>query len=175
MTVIVPDEGRFAEVEQRLDGSTLTSLVGDLQRGSVDVSLPKFGFTTEVPLTDALRDLGLGTAMDSATADFSTISAEPLWFTAMLHQTYLGIAEQGTEATASKPRSPETTTRPRPVDTAVDDTGLSPGGPTTTAPTALRPASSPDAVVVDRPFLVLVRDRVTGAPLFYGRVLSPNG
>ena len=27
----------------------------------------------------------------------------------------------------------------------------------------------------DRPFLVLVRDRPTGAALFYGRVLSPNG
>ena len=35
---------------------------------------------------------------------------------------------------------------------------------------------APGAVVVrvDGPFLVLVRDRPTGAALLYGRVLSPN-
>ena len=43
--------------------------------------------------------------------------------------------------------------------------------PTTIAPTVAKAT----VVTVDRPFLVLVRDRPTGAALFYGRVLSPNG
>ena len=172
MTVIVPDEGRFTEVEERLDGSRLTDLVGGLRRGTLDLSMPKFGFTTDVPLTDALRDLGLLPAMDPGTADFSRISAEPLWLTSMLHQTYLSVAEQGTEATATNPRAPGTAAA-RPTDTTPAD-GTAPISEPPSG-TVDQPASEPDVIVVDRPFLVLVRDRTTGAPVFYGRVLSPNG
>ena len=79
---------------------------------------------------------------------------------------------------ATRPGGPATTGRK-----GTDDTALAAGttSPATTAPLPTDSrgeavtASGAVAVTVDRPFLVLVRDRPTGAPLFYGRVLSPNG
>ena len=122
MTIIIPDEGRFTDVEQGLDGERLEELLTDLRLTTVDLSLPKFGFTTDTPLTDALRSLGLTDATDSSTADFSGISSEPLSLTSMLHQTFLAVAEQGTEATASNPKPPATTTTTRPPTTVhLDD------------------------------------------------------
>jgi len=123
-------------------------------------------------------------ATDPFAADFSGISTEPLSLTSVLHQTYLAIAEQGTEATATNPKPPATTptTRARTTTTVPSTTtpaadGQGGGGDTTTTAATTTVPSVPRAVVVDadRPFLVLVRDRPTGAALFYGRVLSPNG
>jgi serpin B len=179
MTIIVPDDGRFAEVERGLDGPRLHDLLTGLGPEAVDLTLPKFAFTTDTPLTDALRSLGLTTAMDRLRADFSGISREPLSLTSVLHQTFLAVAEQGTEATATSPRPPATTAT-TPTTRATGGTGTTDttaGGPTTSTTTSGGTASAPDAqvVTVDRPFLVLVRDRPTSAPLFYGRVLTPNG
>ena len=185
LTVILPDEGRFTDVEKGLDGTGLQELLRSLTPTTLDLSLPKFGFTTDTPLTDALRSLGLTIATDPFAADFSGISTEPLSLTSVLHQTYLAIAEQGTEATATNPKPPATTptTRARTTTTVPSTTtpaadGQGGGGDTTTTTAATTTVPSvPRAVVVDadRPFLVLVRDRPTGAALFYGRVLSPNG
>ena len=47
--------------------------------------------------------------MDPLGADFTGISREPLSLTSVLHQTFLAVAEQGTEATATNPRPPATT------------------------------------------------------------------
>jgi serine protease inhibitor len=179
MTIIVPDEGSFTAVEDGLDGGRLHDLLTELTPTTLDLSLPKFGFTTDSPLTDALRSLGLTLATDPFAADFSGISTEPLSLTSVLHQTYLAVAEQGTEATATNPKPPATTatTRPRTTTTTSETGSTDTGVSTSTAPTSTITPSTPGATVVtiDRPFLVLVRDRPTGAALFYGRVLSPNG
>jgi len=176
MTVIVPDDGRFTDAEQALEGDGLRQILTTLSPTTLDLALPKFGFTTDLPLTDALRALGLGAATDPLAADFGGVSPEPLSLTSVLHQTYLAVAEQGTEATATAPK-PSVTTAPLATGTSrpsTAGTGTTNGTTTTTLPAA-RP-SAPGAIVVkvDQPFLVLVRDRPTGAPLLYGRVLSPN-
>jgi serpin B len=172
MTVIVPDPGRFAAVEGALDGEMLAELVDGLTPATIDLSLPEFGFTTDMPLTNALRALGLGEAMDPLVADFGGISPEALWLTSVLHQTYLAIGVEGTEAVGTPPVEPVTTATTRPRST----TSTSTSGTDAVDPSDGSEAATGDIVVtVDRPFLVLVRDRPTGAPLFYGRVLSPNG
>ena len=125
LTVIVPDDGRFTDVERGLDGDGLRELLRSLAPTTLDLSLPKFGFTTDTPLTDALRSLGLTIATDPFAADFSGISTEPLSLTSVLHQTYLAIAEQGTEATATNPKPPATTPTTRATTTTT--------APTTTA------------------------------------------
>ena len=63
------------------------------------------------------------------------------------------------------PRRPATTGRPP------DDVDTAPGTATAVPPTVL-PSRR---IVIDRPFLVIVSDRPTGAPLLYGRVVSPRG
>lgn len=180
MTVIIPDAGRFTDVEQALGGDGLQQILTTLSPATLDLALPKFGFTTDLPLTDALRALGLGAATDPLAADFGGVSPEPLSLTSVLHQTYLAVAEQGTEATATAPApEPSATTAPLSTGTSrpsTAGTGTTGGtGSTTTTLPAARPGA-PGAIVVKaaQPFLVLVRDRPTGAPLLYGRVLSPN-
>ena len=179
MTFVVPDAGRFEEVEDGLDGESLGELVSGLQPAFLDLSIPEFGFTTDVSLLDALRALGLSTGTDPMAADLDAVSAEPLALSAMLHQTFLGIDEQGTQASATNPR-------PRSTKSIVDrDAGptaapQAPGTATTTAPAGSSSAADTTVsgggtvVTVDRPFLVLVRDRPTGAPIFFGRVLTPS-
>ncbi len=176
MTIIVPDPGRFTDVEQALEGDGLREMLTTLAPTTLDLTMAKFGFTTDVPLTDALRALGLTDATDPVASDYGGISPEPLSLTSVLHQTYLAVAEQGTEATASSPApKPPATTTPRATATSRPPGTSGTGSTTTTTVPAARP-SAPGAVVVrvDGPFLVLVRDRPTGAPLLYGRVLSPN-
>jgi serpin B len=207
-TAVVPAEGRFAEVERSMDGPTLERLRAQLREQRADVTIPRFGFTSDLRLDDALRGLGVVDAFDRTIADFSGITKdEPLSFWAVAHQSYLAIDEQGTEATATAPRvSTTTTSTTRPVPGTGPTTTSIPTGPTpatdpagpdpstattspatsgptaTTATTAPAPSASPSTtgapapttVVIDRPFLVLVTDRATGTPLFYGRVVSPG-
>ena len=128
MTVIVPDAGRFTDIEQALEGDGLRELLTTLSPTTLDLTMPKFGFTTDLPLTDALRALGLVDATDPVAADFGGVSPEPLSLTSVLHQTYLAVAEQGTEATATAPA-------PKPSDTTTPlSTGTSraPSGTATT-------------------------------------------
>jgi serpin B len=147
MLVVLPDRGRFAEVEGGLDAARLSALVGALAERNVVLSLPRWTLVgTTFSLKEALSDLGMASAFTLA-ANFSGITGgRDLWVSDVLHQAFVKVDEKGTEATAA---------------TAV----IFPRG---SAPT--------DAVVldVDRPFLYLIRDRPTGAVLFLGRVMDPG-
>jgi serpin B len=171
ITFVVPDEGRFEEVEGRLDGASIERLLASLRRGPVDVAIPQFGVTTDVRLDDALRALGVIDAFDRSVADFSDITTdEPLSLAGVAHQTFLAVDEEGTEASGSAPRTTTTTTARTTLVSPPDArgapnpaAGLTPSGETRAS------------IVVDRPFLVIVADRATGAPVLYGRVLAPRG
>lgn len=148
MTVIVPDAGRFAEVEGRLGEGLLDEVCGSLAEGpDVDLTLPKFEFRTQAGLSSALTALGMETAFDPERADFSNMTKdEPLYIDDVVHEAYIAVDEEGTEAAAA---------------TAV----------------ILATASAPlDVVqlVVDRPFIFALRDLETGALLFFGRVTDPT-
>jgi serpin B len=86
----------------------------------------------------------------SAAADFSVLypGAAPgdVCITRVKHKTYVDVYEEGTEAAAV---------------TSVEV------GMTTSVP------SGPLHIVVDRPFLVAIRERLTGTILFLGRVMNP--
>jgi len=123
--------------------------VNGLTPKSVDLALPKFEFTTPLPLNDTLRALGMVQAFQGGVADFTGISGPnfPMYISDVIHKAFIKIDEEGTEAAAA---------------TAV----------------VMRDASVPYADVVlhvDRPFVFLIRDRVTGAVLFLGRVVNPLG
>ncbi|MCD9624597.1 serpin family protein [Rhabdothermincola salaria] len=183
ITFVVPDPGRFGAVETSLDGPGLVQLRRALRRTPVDVSVPQFAVTSDLRLDDALRTLGVVDAFDRAVADFAGITDdEPLALGGVAHQTFLAIDEEGTEASGSPPRS--TTTSTTTTTTTVSSPASSPStseeAPSTVTPRP-PPVDSSDIdegraiVVVDRPFLVLVTDRATGVPLFYGRVVAPRG
>jgi serpin B len=148
MLLVVPDPGRFAEVEDGLDSGTIDNAVARLDSGAqVNLTMPKFEFRTQAGLNDTLKALGMVSAFDPGTADFSAMTAqEKLYISDVIHEAYIAVDEEGTEAAAA---------------TAV----------------VMRLGAAPMEVVqltIDRPFIFVLRDRDTGAILFLGRVADPT-
>ncbi len=170
LTIVLPDEERFAAVERAHDGAALVALLESARTEVVDVSLPRFGFTTDLELTDPLRTLGATDAFDPLLADFTGVSAEePLSLSGVAHQTFFAVDEEGTEGSGSRPAT--STTRPTPTTGPTGTTATTATGATDVPPNVTPPSRR---IVIDRPFLVIVSDRSTGAPLLYGRVVSPR-
>jgi len=148
MLLIVPQQGRFAEIEGRLKNGLLDEVIGGLSNDAeVDLTMPKFKFRTQAGLADALKALGMEKAFDPEAADFSGMTKqEALYVSDVIHEAYIAVDEEGTEAAAA---------------TAV----------------IMRATAAPLTMVqmkVDRPFLFALRDRDTGAILFLGRVTDPT-
>lgn len=145
MSIIMPDD--YAAFEAGLTAGQLDAVLAALRPADeVSLFLPRFGFETDLPLTQPLQSMGMAVAF-SGGADFSRMSPEDLQITDVLHKAFVGIDEAGTEAAAA---------------TAVivgRDSAV--GG-------------EPRVVRVDRPFLFVIRDRPTGMILFLGRVVDPR-
>ena len=146
MDVIVPDEGRFEEVESSLDYETASDVLGSLQPTSVSLGLPKFKFESAFGLADQLKALGMTDAFDPDQADFTGMSERnDLYISAVVHKAFVAVDEKGTEAAAATAVIVGVTSAP------LFDVTLT----------------------IDRPFIFLIRDIPTGQILFVGRVLNP--
>ncbi len=146
MLLVLPVEGRFAEVAQEA-GSLFGEALGLLADTDVQLALPRFEFRTQARLPDALRALGMTDAFDCGRADFTGILAEGgLCVSDVIHEVFVAVNEAGTEAAAA---------------TAVI---MGRGAP----------PKEPVRLTFDRPFLFYLYDRATGAVLFMGRVLDPS-
>jgi serpin B len=146
MVILVPDTGRFAEVEGRIGDGLIDEVVAGLSPADVSLGLPKFEFRTKASMVDMLRELGMPLALDAGAADFSGMTVtDRLFISAVLHEAFISVDEAGTEAAAA---------------TAV----------------VMDLAAAPLEGVelrVDRPFMFWLHDRETGTVLFMGRVLDP--
>ncbi|WNG22815.1 serpin family protein [Cystobacter fuscus] len=101
MLVIVPHEGRFAEVESRLSADFLDSIRAELRSSPISLGLPRFKVTQATPLNESLKALGMVDAF-SERADLSGVSRqEELMISAVQHQAFLAVDERGTEAAAA--------------------------------------------------------------------------
>lgn len=139
---IQPTDGEGAALAEILGPRTLLG-AGE---PAVAVTMPRWRYRVPVDLGDALVALGMRDAFDSGLADFSSMTAqERLHVSFVLHQTFVAVDEDGTEAAAA---------------TAV---GMADS-------LAIRRHS----LVLDRPFLFVVHDAVHGTPLFVGRVADPS-
>jgi serpin B len=145
MVVLVPDEGSYDTVAQELDPGLIDAVGAALRTRPVQLGLPRFEFRTQSNLNDALRALGMPTAF-SDEADFSAMSPEPLVITDVLHEAFISVDEEGTEAAAA-------------TAVVVGETSVPP---------------DPVTLTVDRPYLFWIVDEPTGAVLFLGRVLDPT-
>jgi serine protease inhibitor len=114
------------------------------------VALPRFTIDYDIQLNAALTTLGMGNAFQPAQANFARLSTQPAYIDAVQHKTYIDVNEEGTEAAAA---------------TAV-----------VMAPTSISiPTTPPFEMVVDRPFFFAIQDDQTGAILFMGSILNPEG
>lgn len=147
MDIILPDEGNFESFEASFNKDVYDEIVNGLQVvPSARVNLPKFEFTSDFSLSDALIKLGMANAFDRGLADFSGMTGEKdLFIGDVIHKAFVAVDEEGTEAAAA-------------TAVIMEATG----------------APMQDIVfIADRPFLFIIRDTVNGQILFVGRVLNP--
>lgn len=145
MVVIVPDEGKFERFAASFGTAELDTMINGLSTRQVMLSLPKFQFDSSFGLKKALSDMGMADAF-TGSADFSGIDGKrDLCIQDVLHKAYVSVDEAGTEAAAASAVIVGLTAMP--TDTV--------------------------QMKVDRPFLFLIRDNITGSIIFIGRVLNP--
>ena len=130
--------------------SALSELRSRLSDTRAKLSLPRFTLSYGVTsLKQALVAMGLGPAFDASSGEFGLISDDKdLHISDVLHKAVLEVTEEGTTAAAA---------------TAV-----------VMMTRAMVVEPPPEVVIFDRPFLMLIEDTATGAPLFVGRVSRPE-
>ncbi len=141
---ILPDEDRFDEVSADLS-SVFDEYEANRTTGA-DLEVPLFETRSAVELDAALQALGL-TAPYQAGGLLGIAPDERLIVDKVIHETFVAMDEQGTEAAAA---------------TVVLGVLLS------------GPPSPPVPVTLDRPFLYRIIDQETGATLFIGQVVDPT-
>jgi len=146
MAVVVPDQGRLPALQGDLDGAALGRLLAGFRPGAVALSLPRWTFRARADLGDLLGALGMPTAFTNR-ADLTGMTAqERLLIAAVLHEAFIAVDEEGTEAAAATAVALRTTSAPPP----------------------------PVRITVDRPFMFVIHDVETATPLFVGRVDDPT-
>lgn len=146
MLILLPDEGRFNEIEAAIDGSLLRNAVDGLQWTRLALTMPKFKMETSFSLKDSLASMGMVKAFAPGEADFSGMDGtRELYIGDVVHKAFVEVDEAGTEAAAATAVIMQTTAIP----------------------------AEPTELTIDRPFLFLIRDIETGTVLFLGRVMNP--
>ena len=147
MYVMLPKENNIGTVSSKLDMSYFNTLKNDLTAQYIDLYLPKFKLEEKYRLKKNLSDMGMPTAFTGG-ADFSGINNANLFITKVIHQSFIEVNEEGTEAAAA---------------TAVIMGNYSAG-------------SSPNPILfkADRPFIFLIEHKESGQILFMGKVENPD-
>jgi serpin B len=149
MLILLPKKVGLAELDPLLTADNLTTWLGKMHVQAAFVTLPKFELKQELKLNDTLKAMGMKKAFDPS-ADFSGIvSGEPLFVDRVVHATYVKLDEQGTEAAAT---------------TVVEGK----------KDAAEKKPEVPIDFRVNRPFLFIIRDNLTGSVLFLGKITDPR-
>ncbi len=144
MLVVAPDAGRYDEIQTELGSDFIAQVEGSLAYTLVDFYFPRFESAVTFDLRQALED-DLGVTGLFGVAELGGIGPGVV-VDGAVHSARIKVDELGTEAAAA---------------TAIEMAGAA-------------PPSEPLVIRVDHPFLYLIRDNVTGAVLFVGRVLDPS-
>lgn len=100
MVLLVPPKGQLGALEASLSAQVIARFVGALERTTIAVQLPKFGFGGRAELGQVLADLGLGVAFSSQ-ADFTGMSPMPIAIDKVVHEAVIRTDEDGTVAAAA--------------------------------------------------------------------------
>ncbi len=152
MFVFLPDIDKMAELENAMTIENLNSWMQERKTANltpvyIDLALPKFRVETKYNLNSTLSNMGMPSAFDDATADFSGMNGwKGLFITHVVHKAFVAVDEEGTEAAAA--------------------TGVSIGI------TSVPPPATP--FIVDHPFIFIICENSTGTILFMGRVIEPK-
>lgn len=154
--VLLPDDiNGLRGFESKLTADVLAGCA-KIEKREGDLRLPKFKLgPPTITLAKQFEALGMKTAFDQpkGSANFDKIAQRKpddyLYISQIFHKTFIAVDEKGTEAAAA---------------TAV----------AMFAGSAMRPASPPIEVKVDRPFLYAIQHVPSGVCLFVGRITNPR-
>lgn len=148
MVIVMPSETQqpLDSIRSYFSEAKYNEMVSKMYYTDVNLLLPKFKTEFSTSLKNDLTKMGMPYSF-SALADFSKMTKSAhLFISDAFHKTFVEVDEEGTEAAAA-------TAVVMNVDSAV--------------------AVIPQTFRADRPFIYLIRDRSTGAILFFGEMHSP--
>ena len=145
MLIILPEDGNFEQFKATFDAQKLDGIVENIRTATVTLSMPKFEYSSQFSVKDALVTMGMKDAF-SMVADLSGIDGSyDLFIEDVVHKAYISVDEAGTEAAAASA-------------VIINLKGI------------LEQAE----VNLDHPFIYLIRDIETNTILFVGRVMNPE-
>jgi serine protease inhibitor len=145
MVIVLPVENSDATTS--IDEQSFNELKASMKKQKVNVFIPRFKFETKYMMADDLKKLGMPTAFDSSQADFSGMTGnDDLYIDKIIHQAYIDVNEEGTEAAAA--------------------TGIAMAGKAM--------PSEPIIFNADHPFMFVIQQKSNGNILFMGRVNDPT-
>ena len=153
MLFLLPDEG--VDPAGLLDnGEALQEIFAasrdQWETGEIVWKIPKFSFGSSFDLEEMLKALGMERMFDSFLAEFADLSETPLYVNQAIQETHIGIDEDGVEGAAYTMILMEESGLWMPEDTNRVE------------------------MILDRPFLFAVHDRVNDVWLFLGMCADPS-
>ena len=150
MLIILPKKEDLEDLENSFTLEQLSKWKEMLNEQRVNIYIPKFKFETKYFMEEILPDMGMPTAF-SDSANFTGMEDDPrkdLKIDKVIHQAFVEVNEEGTEAAAA---------------TAVTMIEITSVGPEPRIPTFR----------ADHPFIFIIQQKDTGNILFLGRVNDP--
>lgn len=147
MTVMLPLDGKTTDdVLNNMNAVDWNDLLKRMSNKEVEVYMPRFKNQNKFILNEPLKNMGMKTAF-TVNADFRNIADSDLMISRVIHDTYIELTEEGTEAAAVTIIEIMTTSMP------------------------VEPPVIP-VFRVNKPFVYVIREKSTGVILFAGKTGS---
>lgn len=147
MLFILPREGTTMDNSVALLEENLDTWFRESEKEEVNLSLPRYKAEYGTSLKNTLQSMGINDAFTPGKANFDALSKETLCIGEVLQKTFIKVDEEGAEAAAV---------------TSVSLMAMAAGPP------------QPKNMVLNRPFIYIIRERGTGNILFIGKNGSPK-
>ena len=106
MLLVLPEAGRFEEIEGAFSAEFVIAITEDLTPQLVHLFVPKFSFESEFNLSETLIQMGMPAPFGfGAAADFSGMTgARELFISDVVHKAFVAVDEEGTDLTLNPSR-----------------------------------------------------------------------
>lgn len=137
-----------ADSYSNIDNIINNLMPANTPKDGIAISIPKFKFDYELDFKSDLNAMGIISAFNSRTADFSNMATGPLYVSDAVHKADISFSETGIQTAATTAH------------------GFPLGG--------VEEEPQPVIINIDHPFLFLIRDADNGVVWFTGAVYQPN-
>ncbi|NXU70865.1 IPSP inhibitor, partial [Oreotrochilus melanogaster] len=142
--LILPDDGKMKQVEDALSKETVCKWENNLETRRLNLQLPKISISGSYDVKSLFKEMGI-TEVFSSNADLSGVTGSSnLQVSQAIHKALLEVNEAGTEAAGA-------------------------------SAVVLNRGFHPSLIIkFNRPFIILISDKVTHTTLFMGKIVNPS-